>query len=121
MTLSTYGTDQLAGIVDTTCALAQRLAGHVRASDTLVLLAPAALNIVCLSIAGASNDEIDRLVAELQLSGAFAPSTTTLNGKRAIRAAIVNHRTTDADIDAFAGALQQAARRLIDQRQPPRP
>jgi glutamate/tyrosine decarboxylase-like PLP-dependent enzyme len=112
MTLSTYGTDALAAVVDTTCALAQRLAAHINASNTLALLAPVPLNIVCFGIAGASNEDIDALVADLQLLGAFAPSTTTLNGRRAIRAAIVNHRTTEADIDAFAEALRAVARRF---------
>jgi glutamate/tyrosine decarboxylase-like PLP-dependent enzyme len=105
MTLTTYGTDRLAAIVDTSCALAQRLAAHIEASDRLVLLAPVPLNIVCFTIAGASNEDIDTIVADMQLSGTFAPSTTTLNGRRAIRAAIVNHRTTAADIDAFAAVV----------------
>jgi len=112
MTLSTYGTDALAAVVDTTCALAQRLAAHIKASDGLILLAPVPLNIVCCTIAGVSDEEIDRLVADLQCAGAFAPSTTTLNGRRAIRAAIVNHRTTAADIDAFADGLSEASRRF---------
>jgi glutamate/tyrosine decarboxylase-like PLP-dependent enzyme len=112
MTLSTYGTDALAAVVDTTCALAQRLAAHINTSNRLVLLAPVPLNIVCFAITGASNDDIDALVADMQNSGAFAPSTTTLNGRRAIRAAIVNHRTTEADIDAFAAAMNAAAQRF---------
>jgi glutamate/tyrosine decarboxylase-like PLP-dependent enzyme len=112
MTLSTYGTDALAAVVDTSCALAQRLAARIDASDGLIRLAPAPLNIVCFTIAGATNDDIDTLVADLQRSGAFAPSTTTLDGRRAIRAAIVNHRTTASDIDAFADAMQDAARRF---------
>jgi aromatic-L-amino-acid decarboxylase len=120
MTLNTYGAAALGGVVDTCCALAQRLAQHVEASSTLVLLAPVALNIVCFSIDGASNQEIDDIVAALQLSGAFAPSTTTLGGRRAIRAAIVNHRTSTADIDALIAAVHAAAAAL-PQRQPPRP
>ena len=39
------------------------------------------------------------LVIQLQESGIVAPSSTTLNGNVAIRAAIVNHRTTENDID----------------------
>jgi hypothetical protein len=41
----------------------------------------------------------------LQDEGLFAPSTTTINGRLAIRAAIVNHRTTAADIDALAAEI----------------
>jgi glutamate/tyrosine decarboxylase-like PLP-dependent enzyme len=112
MTLSTFGTDALAAVVDTSCALAQRLAARIDAGDGLIRLAPVPLNIVCFTIEGATNEDIDTLVADLQRSGTFAPSTTTLDGRRAIRAAIVNHRTTAADIDAFADAMQDAARRF---------
>jgi len=43
-------------------------------------------------------------VIALQESGIVAPSTTTLHGQLAIRAAIVNHRTTTRDIDALIEA-----------------
>ncbi|HEY1856105.1 pyridoxal phosphate-dependent decarboxylase family protein [Acidocella sp.] len=101
MTLSAYGSAQLGGVVETTCALAQRLAAKVRASNQLELLAPVKLNIVCFGVAGFSNEQTDELVADLQEEGLFAPSTTTIDGRRAIRAAIVNHRTDEADIDAL--------------------
>jgi aromatic-L-amino-acid decarboxylase len=105
MTLSAYGTSALGGIVDDTCALAQRLAAAVTASNRLVLLAPVKLNIVCFGVAGFSDEQTANLVADLQDEGLFAPSTTTINGRLAIRAAIVNHRTTAADIDALAAEI----------------
>jgi aromatic-L-amino-acid decarboxylase len=40
----------------------------------------------------------------LQESGIAAPSTTTIGGRVAIRAAIVNHRTEKRDIDALVAA-----------------
>jgi aromatic-L-amino-acid decarboxylase len=42
-----------------------------------------------------------------------APSTTVLDGRTVIRAAIVNHRTTEADMDAFMEALQVSALRVL--------
>ncbi|MCB5944629.1 pyridoxal-dependent decarboxylase [Acidocella sp. KAb 2-4] len=102
MTLSAYGSAALGGIVDDTCALAQRLAAHVRASNRLELLAPVKLNIVCFGINGQGDAALADLVADLQEEGKFAPSTTTIDGRLAIRVAIVNHRTTAADIDALA-------------------
>jgi glutamate/tyrosine decarboxylase-like PLP-dependent enzyme len=71
------------------------------------LLAPVALNIVCFRYrcAGADDRHADRVNADiviaLQESGIVAPSTTTIQGRLAIRAAIVNHRTTAIDIDAL--------------------
>ncbi|MDE2391153.1 MAG: cytochrome D ubiquinol oxidase subunit I, partial [Rhodospirillales bacterium] len=97
MTLSAYGTEGLARVVENSCALANRLANHVQASNRLVLLAPAALNIVCFGIEGKTDQQILDLVANLQEDGLFAPSTTIINGRTAIRCAIVNHRTTEED------------------------
>jgi len=105
MTLSAYGTDALGGIVDDTCALAQHLAAAVAASNRLALLAPVKLNIVCFGVSGFSDAQTADLVADLQDEGLFAPSTTTINGRLAIRAAIVNHRTTQADIDALVAEV----------------
>ena len=105
MTLSAYGTQGLAGVVENSCALASRLAAKVQASPRLTLLAPAALNIVCFGIEGKTSQEILGLVADLQEDGLFAPSTTTINGRTAIRCAIVNHRTTEEDIDALVAEI----------------
>jgi aromatic-L-amino-acid decarboxylase len=105
MTLTAYGADAFGKIVDHSCALARHLAARVTASNRLELLAPVKLNIVCFGVAGFSNAQIDDLVADLQEDGLFAPSTTTINGSRAIRAAIVNHRTELADIDALVDEI----------------
>jgi glutamate/tyrosine decarboxylase-like PLP-dependent enzyme len=101
MTLSAYGSEQLGGVVATTCALAQHLAARITASNRLELLAPVKLNIVCFAVTGYDGAQTEALVADLQEAGLFAPSTTTIDGRMAIRAAIVNHRTEQADIDAL--------------------
>ncbi|MDE2458390.1 MAG: cytochrome D ubiquinol oxidase subunit I, partial [Rhodospirillales bacterium] len=64
-----------------------------------------ALNIVCFGVEGKSSQEILDLVADLQEGGLFAPSTTTINGRTAIRCAIVNHRTREEDIDALVAEV----------------
>lgn len=48
-----------------------------------------------------------RIVIAVQESGLAAPSSTTIAGQLAIRAAIVNHRTTRADIDTLLDAVIQ--------------
>ena len=105
MTLSTYGSELLGGIVNTTCGLAQRLAARINACDRLELLAPVKLNIVCFGITGFSDEQTAALVADLQEEGLFVPSTTTIKGRTTIRAAIVNHRTTAADIDGLVDEI----------------
>lgn len=101
MTLSAYGTQGLAKVVENSCTLAQKLVSLIQANPPLVLLAPAPLNIVCFGIDGVSDQGVLDLVADLQEDGLFAPSTTIINGRTAIRCALVNHRTTEADIEAL--------------------
>lgn len=103
-TLKTFGTDRLGVTIARTCALAKYLEARVLAEPRLELLAPVNLNIVCFRYR--ADDAVNReIVADIQESGVAAPSSTTLDGRFAIRAAIVNHRTEEADIDALVAAV----------------
>lgn len=112
-TLKAFGTDRLGAMIARTCALARYLEAKVLAEPQLELLAPAQLNIVCFRYrADDANRVNSEIVADIQESGIAAPSTTTLDGKLAIRAAIVNHRTDVGDLDALVAAvLEFGARR----------
>ena len=112
-TLKTYGTDQLGRMIETRCALAQYLDARVRAEPRLELLAPAQLNIVCFRFRADDPDRINaEIVADLHERGIVAPSTTSIGGKLAIRAAFVNHRTQPCDVDALiAEVLEMGAER----------
>ena len=101
-TLKTYGLDALGEVIGRACDLAADLARRIEASEELELLAPVGLNIVCFGYVGADNAAI---AADLQEAGRVAPSTTTLGGKTAIRAAIVNHRTGPEDIAALVDGV----------------
>jgi glutamate/tyrosine decarboxylase-like PLP-dependent enzyme len=105
--LKTYGLDALGDVIGRVCKLAADLARRVEASEELELLAPVGLNIVCFGYRGADNAAI---AADLQEAGRVAPSTTTLNGRTAIRAAIVNHRTGPADIEALVEGVLASGR-----------
>src|SRR3954452_17860242 len=103
-TLKTFGTDRLGAVIARSCALAKYLETRILAEPRLELLAPVNLNIVCFRYRAA--DEVNReTVADIQESGIAAPSSTTLDGRFAIRAAIVNHRTDESDIDALVAAV----------------
>jgi glutamate/tyrosine decarboxylase-like PLP-dependent enzyme len=104
-TLSAYGSEAFGEIVDECCELAKHLETRIIASTRLELAAPVALNIVCFRVRGLDDAQLASLVADLQEAGFFAPSTTILEGRLAIRAAIVNHRTTRADIDGLFDAI----------------
>ena len=113
-TLRAYGTRRLGEIMLQTCRLARRLAERVDAEPELERLAPVPLNIVCFRYrAGADSDRLnDELVVQLQESGIAAPSTTRIDGRLAIRAAIVGHRTRTEDVDALVEAVLSLGRRL---------
>ncbi len=116
MTLRAYGADQLGRVVEVSCDVAQHLAARVRREPALEILAHVALNIVCFRVrADVDPDQLNReIVADVQESGIAAPSTTTVNGQVAIRAAIVNHRTRTDDVDAMVDAvLERAAARGV--------
>ena len=104
-TLKVYGTDKLGRMISGTCALARYLAQRIAATPSLELLAPVSLNIVCFRFRCEDADSVNvRIVVALQESGIAAPSTTTIDGRLAIRAAIVNHRSAAEDIDALLKA-----------------
>lgn len=121
-TLKTYGTDRLGASIAQCCALARHLEDRVRGEACLEVLAPAQLNIVCFRVLPPQPGDADALnagiVAALHESGIVAPSTTTIRGKTAIRAAVVNHRTRAEDIDALVDAVVRLGRALASQGEP---
>jgi Tfp pilus assembly protein PilF len=99
-TLKVYGTQALGSAISRTCTLARYLERRIADAAELELLAPVELNIVCFRYRAEDADRVNgEIVAELHESGIVAPSSTTIDGKLAIRAAIVNHRTAEIDID----------------------
>jgi aromatic-L-amino-acid decarboxylase len=101
-TLKVHGTEALGAVISRTCELARYLEVRIAQIPELELLAPVELNIVCFRFRTQDSDRINsQIVVDLQESGSVAPSTTTINGCVAIRAAIVNHRTSRTEIDTL--------------------
>jgi aromatic-L-amino-acid/L-tryptophan decarboxylase len=97
-------------------AQAQRLAESVRREPQLELLAPVALSAVCFRHRGARQlpgEDLDRfnalLLKRVVERGRVYLSNATLHGKFCLRACIVNHRTTDADVDSVVPEVLAAA------------
>ena len=121
-TIQVYGTDKLGSIIDKTCDLAQYLKSKVEAEPELEMMAPVALNVVCFRYRGKNKVTVDQLndmnadiIADLHESGLVAPSATSINGHVAIRAAMVNHRIEQRNVDILIeqvlrlGRLKQLA------------
>jgi len=105
-TFKVYGARALGAVVARTCELAQYLADRVSEIPELELLAEVELNVVCFRYRSGIADELldgvnRQIVVDLQECGSVAPSTNVVGGCVAIRAAIVNHRTTRAEVDTL--------------------
>jgi aromatic-L-amino-acid/L-tryptophan decarboxylase len=97
-------------------AHAQQLAQQIAAHADLELMAPVDLSAVCFRYRGtgrASDDELNRLNAEILKRvierGRIYISNASLRNRFCLRACVVNHRTTDADIDSVVTEVLQAA------------
>lgn len=112
MTFQVLGADRIAAAIEENCRLAHLLAERLDASGLFETAAPVGLNIVCFALKGdESGAASEGIVTDLQRNGRAAPSLTRIDGRTLIRAAIVNHRCTEADIEDFLSALQAAALR----------
>ena len=95
---------------------AQRLAASVAKQPGLEHLAPVELSAVCFRYKGPgslSEDELDRrnaaILKRVVQRGRVYLSNATLRGKFCLRACIVNHRTTEADVDSVVAEVLAAA------------
>jgi len=115
MTLKTYGAERIGKAIQQSCEMAQRLARRVEQESELELLAPVGLNIVCFRFRAAPEHNLDflnrEIVADLQENGAAVPSTTKLDGKLAIRAALINHRIQWDDLEALVEGVLNFGRK----------
>jgi glutamate/tyrosine decarboxylase-like PLP-dependent enzyme len=108
-TFKVYGAQHIGRTIARTCEVARYMQDRIALHRELELLAPVALNIVCFRFRCPNADQVNRdIVADLHVAGIAAPSTTTINGHLAIRAAIVNHRTGPEDIDTLLSAVVAA-------------
>lgn len=112
-TFQAYGAERLGATIAQTCRIARHLQALIDRSPVFELCAKVRLNIVCFGVKGDATGEINReIVMDLHESGLAAPSTTRLEGRPVIRAAIVNHRTRADDMDVFLAAAEASAERI---------
>jgi len=109
LSLRYHGLDAFRQAIRTDLELARHLGRAIEARAELELLAPIALSAVCFrhrgTRRGASEDEVDRFNADLLrrivARGRVYISNATIHGRFALRACIVNHRSTAADVEAI--------------------
>ena len=99
--------------------IARRLADSIQREPQLELVAHGELSAVCFrhrAEPNASEEELNSFNAELLKRivkrGRIYISNASLRGKFCLRACIVNHRTTDSDIDSVVPEVLAAAREM---------
>jgi glutamate/tyrosine decarboxylase-like PLP-dependent enzyme len=99
-TLLAYGKEGYKSIVENCVHLAQTFDEFIVQSKAFELLAPTRLNNVCFTLNGEENQEkVLTFLTKLNQTGQVFMTSTEYNGKKGIRAAFVNWRTTENDID----------------------
>jgi len=105
LSLATFGVDAFRAAIDTTLDLAEHARRRIEASDSLELVAPPSLSILCFRhrLHGA-----DGLVGALEQSGLGLISSTRVHGDEVLRLCILSPTTTVDDVDAVLAFLETA-------------
>ncbi len=115
MTLTAYGRAGYREIVERNCRVAAGLGAWLEASPLFELLAPVRLNIACFRLSDAAlrgqapDVATARLVDRLHRDGRVFVTPTTYGAGPAVRAAVSNWSTTDADLPIICAAMEAAA------------
>lgn len=115
MAIKTYGVDALGVAIDRNIALAQRLGQLIDESSDFERLAPVPLSIVCFRYTGSqglqgSNDLNRELMLRVQRAGHSYLSNAMIGDRFALRACIVNYRTTESDLVELLDEIRRCAR-----------
>lgn len=112
-TLVAYGKEGYQKIVEDCIAHAKQLGDFVKENPYFELLAPVRLNTVCFTLAGEANQEkLASFLSRLNDTGKVFMTPTVYNGKKGIRAALVNWRTRAADIRLVTELMAVTAEQL---------
>jgi aromatic-L-amino-acid decarboxylase len=123
MALKFYGVDGYTASIERDLSLADQLAERVRQSGDLQLVTEPSLSIVCFRFAPMSlrnneeklNQLNQRLLEAVQLSGNAFLSSTTIHGAFCLRACVINHRSTEQDIDFLVAHIQETGEKLLSE------
>ena len=119
LSLRYHGFTTFRNAIQRDLAHARRLATQIAAHAELELMAPVELSAVCFRYRGtrtASEEELNRvnpmILKRVVERGRVYLSNASLRNRFCLRACVVNHRTTDADIDSVITEVLAAAKEV---------
>jgi len=115
LSLRFHGLSGFRGAIRKDLEFAGRLAEGIRNTPSLELLAPVELSAVCFRCKGTETDlnaYNASVLKRILERGRIYLSNATLRGKFALRACLVNHRTTEADVDSVIPEVLAAAKEV---------
>ena len=122
LSIKENGIDKYRRLIEQNISQAAFLRSLIEASSDLELLAPVSLNIVCFRFAKRhlGEEQLTELNKEillrLQEQGSAVPTYTTLNGRFAIRCAIINHRSRREDFILLVDNVIRIAKEILESR-----
>jgi aromatic-L-amino-acid decarboxylase len=118
LSLRYHGLQAFRAAIQKDLDLAQRLASAISQQPELELMARGELSAVCFRVTGTAlpEKEFNRrnaaILKRVLQRGRVYLSNATLRGKFCLRACIVNHRTTEADVDSVIPEVLAAVKDL---------
>ena len=104
-----YGKNGYRDIVENSVKMAQMLGNFIEESTAFELLAPVRLNTVCFTLKGAENqNKISSFLTKLNEGGKVFMTPTIYQNQKGIRAAFVNWRTSEKDVEIAINELKRA-------------
>lgn len=110
--LRVHGARAIQHAIESNIDAAQHLADTIGTSSDFELLAPAPLSIVCFRYRGGDDAFNKRLMVEVQRDGDAYLSNAMIAGRFALRACIVNYRTTRGDVERLLDTIRRVAGRM---------
>ncbi len=110
--LKIHGARAIQQAIDQNIAAANHLARLVEQSSDFELLAPAPMSIVCFRSTLGDDAFNKRLMVEVQRDGDSYLSNAMIGGRFALRACIVNYRTTPEDVEQLLATIRRVAARI---------
>ena len=104
-TLMSYGKTGYQELIENNVLMAQQFSDFITNNKNFELLAPVRLNTVCFTLA--NEDLVSDFLNQLNATGKVFMTPTFYNGKKGIRAAFVNWRTSTNDVAIATAEMER--------------